>query len=69
MQALQQQVADKYVAALRYTDLELERVFTRLVREGLLQNTIVLVLGDHGRMSRWDARTLNGRPDISLLRC
>jgi phosphoglycerol transferase MdoB-like AlkP superfamily enzyme len=49
VQALQQQVADKYVAALRYTDLELERVFTRLVREGLLQNTIVLVLGDHGR--------------------
>ncbi len=46
---LQQQVQDKYVAALRYTDLELERVFTRLVREGLLRNTIVMILGDHGR--------------------
>ena len=49
VQLLQQQVQDKYVAALRYTDLELERVFTRLVREGLLRNTIVVILGDHGR--------------------
>ena len=47
--ALRQQVQDQYVAALRYTDLELERVFTRLVREGLLRNTIVMILGDHGR--------------------
>jgi phosphoglycerol transferase MdoB-like AlkP superfamily enzyme len=46
---LQQQVQDKYVAALRYTDLEFERVFTKLVREGLLRNTVVVVLGDHGR--------------------
>ncbi len=49
VQRLQQQVQDKYVAALRYTDLELERVFTRLVREGLLRNTVVVILGDHGR--------------------
>ncbi len=49
VRTLQQQVPDKYVAALRYTDLELERVFTRLVREGLLRNTIVMILGDHGR--------------------
>ncbi|MBS0171408.1 MAG: LTA synthase family protein [Nitrospira sp.] len=49
VRVLQQQVQDKYVAALRYTDLELERVFTRLVREGLLRNTIVVILGDHGR--------------------
>jgi phosphoglycerol transferase MdoB-like AlkP superfamily enzyme len=49
VQLLQQQVQDKYVAALRYTDLELERVFTRLVREGLLRNTVVVILGDHGR--------------------
>jgi hypothetical protein len=49
VRVLRQQVQDQYVAALRYTDLELERVFTRLVREGLLRNTIVLVLGDHGR--------------------
>ncbi len=46
---LRQRVQDQYVAALRYTDLELERVFTRLVREGLLRNTIVVILGDHGR--------------------
>ena len=46
---LQHQVQDKYVGALRYTDLELERVFTRLVREGLLRNTVVVILGDHGR--------------------
>ncbi|WHZ25177.1 MAG: Sulfatase [Nitrospira sp.] len=49
VRTLQQQVQDQYVAALRYTDLELERVFTKLVREGLLRNTVVVVLGDHGR--------------------
>jgi hypothetical protein len=36
VRVLRQQVQDQYVAALRYTDLELERVFTRLVREGTL---------------------------------
>ena len=46
---LQEQVADKYVGALRYTDLELERVFSKLVREGLLRNTVVVIVGDHGR--------------------
>ncbi len=46
---LQQEVEDKYVAALRYTDLELERVFTALAGKGLLRNTILFVLGDHGR--------------------
>lgn len=40
---------DRYVAALRYVDLELERFFRELRRDGLLANTIVLVLGDHGR--------------------
>ena len=49
VRALQQQVSDQYVGALRYTDLELERVFTRLVREGLLRNTVVVIIGDHGR--------------------
>ena len=49
VRVLRQRVQDQYVAALRYTDLELERVFTRLVREGLLRNTIVVILGDHGR--------------------
>lgn len=46
---LQQQVSDQYVGALRYTDLELERVFTKLIREGLLRNTVVVIIGDHGR--------------------
>lgn len=49
VRVLRQRVQDQYVAALRYTDLELERLFTRLVREGLLRNTIVVILGDHGR--------------------
>ena len=40
---------DRYVAALRYLDIELERFFTGLHRDGLLRNTVVLVLGDHGR--------------------
>jgi len=41
--------ADQYVPALRYFDLEFERFFTGLQRDGLLRNTIVFVLGDHGR--------------------
>jgi phosphoglycerol transferase MdoB-like AlkP superfamily enzyme len=49
VRALQQQVPDQYVGALRYTDLELERVFTRLLREGLLRDTVVVIIGDHGR--------------------
>jgi phosphoglycerol transferase MdoB-like AlkP superfamily enzyme len=40
---------DGYVAALRYLDLELERVLTAMKRDGLLQDTMVLILGDHGR--------------------
>ncbi|MFO0767958.1 MAG: sulfatase-like hydrolase/transferase [Nitrospiraceae bacterium] len=49
VQRLQQLVDDKYVAALRYTDLELERVFTDLAGRGLLRNTVLFVLEDHGR--------------------
>lgn len=40
---------DRYVSALRYFDSEFERFFTRVRRDGLLKNTIVFVLGDHGR--------------------
>jgi phosphoglycerol transferase MdoB-like AlkP superfamily enzyme len=40
---------DRYLAALRYVDLEMERWFLGLRRDGLLKNTIVFVLGDHGR--------------------
>ena len=41
--------SDGYIAALRYVDLELERVLTGMKRDGLLKDTIVLILGDHGR--------------------
>ena len=40
---------DGYLAALRYLDLELERVLTGMRRDGLLKDTVVLILGDHGR--------------------
>ena len=40
---------DRYLPALRYVDAELERFFTRLQRDGLLRDTVVLILGDHGR--------------------
>jgi phosphoglycerol transferase MdoB-like AlkP superfamily enzyme len=40
---------DGYLAALRNFDLEFERVFTGLRMQGLLNNTIVVILGDHGR--------------------
>ena len=40
---------DGYVAALRYVDMEFERFFSDLQRRGLLANTVVFVLGDHGR--------------------
>ena len=48
VQALQQH-RDRYVAALRYFDLEFETFFTSLQRDGLLRNSLVIVLGDHGR--------------------
>jgi hypothetical protein len=40
---------DGYVPALRYFDAEFETFFISLRREGLLRNTMVVVLGDHGR--------------------
>jgi phosphoglycerol transferase MdoB-like AlkP superfamily enzyme len=43
------QEPDGYVASLRYFDQELERFFTECRRAGLLKNTIVMILGDHGR--------------------
>jgi len=48
VQALQKQ-KDGYLAALRYVDLELERFFTEMRKDGLLKHTIVFILGDHGR--------------------
>lgn len=44
-----QRHADRYVAALRQLDLEFERFFSGLREDGLLRDTIVLILGDHGR--------------------
>ncbi|MGH7256800.1 MAG: LTA synthase family protein, partial [Nitrospiraceae bacterium] len=44
-----QELSDKYIGALRYTDLQLEHLFTSLQQRGLLRNTVVFVLGDHGR--------------------
>src|SRR5574341_2683571 len=43
------QEPDGFVASLRYLDQELERFFTECRRAGLLKNTIVMILGDHGR--------------------
>jgi len=40
---------DGYLAALRYLDLELERFFTQLRSDGLLKDTMFIILGDHGR--------------------
>ena len=44
---------DRYVTAMRYLDLELERFFSGLRRDGLLRNTVVLILGDHGRHGKF----------------
>jgi hypothetical protein len=40
---------DHYMAALRYFDLAFERFFNRIQSKGLLKNTLVVILGDHGR--------------------
>ncbi len=40
---------DRYLVSLRYLDLEFERFFRGLQRDGLLENTVVFILGDHGR--------------------
>jgi arylsulfatase A-like enzyme len=52
VRALRDAEPDRYVAALRYLDLELERLFEGLRRDGALRDTIVLLLGDHGRHER-----------------
>lgn len=44
-----QRFSDKYLAALRYADGELERFFDTAQRKGLLRNTVIVLLGDHGR--------------------
>jgi len=44
-----QRFSDKYLTALRYADVELERFFASARRKGLLRNTVVFLLGDHGR--------------------
>jgi phosphoglycerol transferase MdoB-like AlkP superfamily enzyme len=55
--------SDRYVTALRYFDVEFERFFSGLRRDGLLRNTVVLILGDHGRhgkVGRTDAEAMVG---------
>jgi Sulfatase len=47
-----QQHAPGYVAALRNLDLALEDFFTRLHGKGLLKDTLVFILGDHGSHAR-----------------
>ena len=53
---------DRYVRTLRYLDIEFERFFTGLHRDGLLRNTVVLILGDHGRHERRHEKS--GRSDV-----
>lgn len=40
---------DGYIAALRYFDREFGRFFSSARQEGLLDRTVVVILGDHGR--------------------
>ena len=49
---------DRYLPALRYADFALQQFFTALQREELLRDTVVLVLGDHGRHESIDAGQL-----------
>ncbi len=62
---------DGYLKALRYFDGELERFFGRLQDKGLLLNTIVLLLGDHGRHETVEVKTnaerLGGSFQVPLL--
>jgi Sulfatase len=57
---------DPYVHTLRFLDLALERFFTDLQRIGLLNNTIVVILGDHGRSTPF-GRTETERQVSSLM--
>jgi len=60
VQALQKQ-KDGYLAALRYFDLELERFFTEMQKDGLFKHTIVFILGDHGRHEEMGKSVLEER--------
>jgi phosphoglycerol transferase MdoB-like AlkP superfamily enzyme len=57
VKALQAQ-PDPYLPALRYLDLSLERFFTTLQGDGSLRDTVVFVMGDHGRHESRDAGEL-----------
>lgn len=41
---------DRYDNAIRYIDVELERVFSTLAERGVLDQTIVIVTSDHGEL-------------------
>ena len=60
---------DRYVAALRYLDVELERFFRELAHHGALRDTVVVLLGDHGRherVARTDVENAAGHFDAPL---
>jgi hypothetical protein len=49
---------DGYLAALRYFDREFDRFFSSALREGLLDHTVIFILGDHGRHEHLGDTTL-----------
>ncbi len=49
---------DKYDSEIAYIDLHLNRVFQSLEKEGLLENTIVLITSDHGESFKDRGETL-----------
>ena len=49
-------IADLYDAEVAYLDFEIGRIFQHLEREGLLEDTMVVLFGDHGEnMTEHDA--------------
>ncbi len=49
-------IADLYDAEVAYLDFEIGRIFAHLEREGLLEDTLVVLFGDHGEnMTEHDA--------------
>lgn len=48
-----------YLASIETLDRKVGEVLERLVQEGLMENTIVVFFGDHGRPHVWDKQWLN----------
>ncbi|MCP3904752.1 MAG: LTA synthase family protein [Planctomycetes bacterium] len=49
-------IYEKYLQTIRFSDAFVEEVFTQLERRGLTENTLLCVIGDHGEVFRPDAR-------------